>query len=148
MSNPESLVYALVKKLGIEATAFENGVCTIQFDAHMMNFQADAEQNELRCFLRIADIPADAEARMSMYRLLLMANAVGRRTGGGQMGIDDRETFVVFSHAFSAANMTVERLEAIVETLLNLTEEIQRELAEISVPGPATPPLMPAGMRV
>jgi len=147
MSNPESLVIALAQKLGIAAPVFENGVAAIQFDTHMLNFQADAEQDELRCFLRVADIPADVEARLSMYRLLLMANAFGRRTGGGQLGIDDQEAFVVFSHVFSAANMAVERLESIVEALLNLTEEIQRELAEIPAPGNAGPSA-PMGMRV
>jgi len=146
MSNPESLVNSLAQKMGIDAPVFENGLCAIQFDKHVLNFQADAELDELRCFLRVADVPAGTEARMALYRLLLKANALGRRTGGGQLGIDDQEAFVVFTRVFSVANMAIEQLESIVEALLNLTEEIQRELAENPEPE-STSSSIPAGMR-
>ncbi|MCL2000615.1 MAG: type III secretion system chaperone [Planctomycetes bacterium] len=138
MSVAKNMVAALIQKLGLPAPLFDNNVCVIQFDAHLLNFHVDDERDELRCFVRVTDVPADREARLNLYRKLLQANAFGRRTAGGQLGIDENETFVVFSLVFPVANLAVDDLKVIVQNLLNLTEDFQRELGQAEDAAPAS----------
>ena len=135
MSDPETLVNALSEKLGIGKTTFNDGLGAIQFDEHIMNFHADRERDELRCFLRVASIPADPESRLALYRWLLIANSFGQGTGGGQLGIDEAETFVTFARIIPAGDLSAERLEIIVEIMLDMADGFQREWAALAPAG-------------
>ena len=149
--NNESLVSALSEKLGLGPLALENGMGAIQFDDHVMNFQVDANHDELRCFLRVMDIPASPESQLALYRQMLSANTFGLATGGGHLGIDETERFVIFSRAVSAGGLSLDRLEIILEIMLNMVEGFQRDWAEAAAAAqsqPAAAPLHPVGLRV
>ncbi|MCL2000577.1 MAG: type III secretion system chaperone [Planctomycetes bacterium] len=145
MSSLKSPINALAEKLGLGALTFEEGMCSIQFDAHVFNFHVDEVQSELLCFLRVIDIPQDPEKRLALYRRLLITSAFGRGAGGGHLGVDETEAFVVFSRAVPAEGLSVDRLELIVELMLDMVESFQREWVEDAAPENAGPP---AGIRV
>ena len=147
--SPDDAVAQLFARAGLPAPEGRDGVRAAAFGPHVLNFQGPDGDGDLRLFLRVADVPADPEARLALYARLLRANAYGLGTGGGQLGVDDRESFVVLSRSFPAAGMAVERLEGIAAALLDLAEEIGLE-AQPAMDGPparAAVPVAPGFVR-
>ncbi|MDR3077843.1 MAG: type III secretion system chaperone [Planctomycetota bacterium] len=138
-------ILALTASLGLDQPVFNQGTAAFQFDDLVLNFHADDEGGRLTLFMDLGELPEDPAARLTVYALLLKANAFGRRTGGGVLGIDDDESRINFSLALSGEFLEESQLERAVEAFLNVAEMLAGELAAASASRPPRESL-PAGV--
>ena len=123
-SDYEHFLEEVRKTTGIEAMkSDDSGLVSVRVDdTYNLNLQFVEAMGKLLCFVEIATLPKDANARV--YRDLLVGGLFGRDTAGGYFAVEPETETVVYNYFFDfeKAAADVDEFVAAMEKILQLCD--------------------------